>query len=602
MFDSLKQEVAEKLAAAADMPVDDVLPSIELGKMGDLSSKIAFVLAKERKANPVQIASEISRKLESGTNFDRVEATGPYINFYLSDRAFSAVLSDILAKKERYGSGKSRKSKVVVEFPAVNPNKPWHIGHLRNALLGDSVARILEFDGYSVERMDYINDLGLQVAQSLWGVLNYDSDPSGKFDRWLGEQYVGIAKRFELDKDVVNGVRDLIKDMESGDNEIADVGRKLAEQCVKAQYETSFALDIYHDVLIFESDIMQSIFDEGIEYLKESDCVFHEKEGKNTGCWVVRFSAEEFGKMENPDKILIRSDGTAVYTGKDVIFHLWKFGKLKGKFKYKPFIRQPNGKVAYMSSSDGKSMAFGNADIAVNVIGVEQKYPQRVVADILKKFGGDSEPKLLHLSYEHVGLPDQKFSGRKGTWVGYTVDDFISEAQEKVKEYIKLDFSESEKKEISQVVGIGAIKFSFLKPSSDKRMTFRWEEALNFEGDSGPYAQYAYVRTKSILEKAKEDPKVSGQTILNDSEKSLIKRLGQFPDAVSRCSKELAPHHLSQYVLDVAADFSSFYAKSPVLSAEDEKTRRTRLAITLATGIVIKNALYLLGINCPERM
>lgn len=601
MLETIKHEISEILASAVDIPAKDILETIELGKMGDLSSKIAFVIAKQKKENPAKLALDIARKIQCNDTFDKIEAVGPYINFYLSDKAYSSILSDVISKKENYGAGEKKKSKILVEFPSVNPNKPWHIGHLRNALLGDSVARILEFDGYSVERMDYINDLGLQVAQSLWGFLNYDSDPSGKFDAWLGEQYVGIAKKFEGDKDVVNGVRDIIKDMEEGGNEIADAGRKLAEQCVKAQYETSFALDIYHDVLIFESDIMQTIFDEGVTYLKESESVLHEQEGKNAGCWIVRFSGDEFGKMENPDKILIRSDGTAVYTGKDVIFHLWKFGKLDNTFDYEPFIKQPNGKTAYMSSSNGKPMDFGKADTAINVIGVEQKYPQRVVAEILRKLNNNDAHDLKHLSYEHVGLPDQKFSGRKGTWRGYTVDDFISEAQEKVKEYIKLDFSEKQKKEIARIVGIGAIKFSFLKTSSDKRMTFRWEEALNFEGDSGPYAQYAYVRTKGILEKTKETPSVEHITF-NDSEKALIKRLSQFPDIISRCSRELAPHHIAQYLLDTAADFSTFYTKSPVLSADDEKIRKTRLALTLATGIVLKNALYLLGLNCPDKM
>jgi arginyl-tRNA synthetase len=300
--------------------------------------------------------------------------------------------------------------------------------------------------------------------------------------------------------------------------------------------------------------------------------------------------------------VLIRSDGTAVYTGKDLIFHLWKFGKLKAGLGYEPFVKQPNGKTAYKTSAGGKPMDFGNASEVINVIGVEQKYPQRVIVEVLRRLKfSDEAANLHHLSYEHVGLPDEKFSGRKGTWVGFTADELLSEAQKRVMEKIKLDIEEKEKQGIARTVGAGAIKFSFLKGSSDKKITFRWDEALNMEGDSGPYLQYAYVRTCGILGKTREKPAVDAVSF-NPHEKNLIKKLARFRDAVERSSRERAPHHIAQYALDVAADFSSFYTSSPVISAEDADVRRTRLAITMATGIVLKNALHLLGVECPERM
>ncbi len=602
MLEELKTEVAQLLSDAAGIAADEVGPTIEIGKVGDISSSMAFVLAKKRNVNPAKIAEKIAGKVKKPPHFKKIEAAGPYINFYLSDYAYADIVSNVLTKKEKYGAGKKKKGKVLIEFPSVNPNKPLHVGHLRNALLGDSVGSILEFEGHPVERMNYINDLGLQVAQSLWGFLNYDSDPKGKFDLWLGEQYVGISKRFEEDKNVVSGVRDVLRAMEKGDNEIAGAGRNIAEQCVRAQYETMLNFGIYHDVLVFESDIMRTIFEEGADLLKKSDAVVHEKEGTNAGCWVVKFTAEELGKMENPDKVLIRSDGTAVYAGKDVIFHLWKFGKLKKDFRYEPFLEQPNGRTAYKTSSRGEPLDFGHAKRVINVIGVEQRYPQQVIVEVLRKMHFNKEASgLEHLSYEHVGLPQEDFSGRRGTWVGYTADDLLGEAQEKVMEKIKLDLSKEEKNEIAKTVGVGAIKFSFLRTSSDKKITFRWKEALSLEGDSGPYAQYAYVRTKGILGKSKEEP-AAEVIVFNEDEKKLLKRLVQFSEVVSRSARELAPHHLAQYVLDVAADFSSFYNTSPVLAAEDENVRKTRLSITLATAIVLKNALNLLGVECPERM
>ncbi|MBI5227697.1 arginine--tRNA ligase [Candidatus Micrarchaeota archaeon] len=627
MIIEIKEELAKIISKNANVSFDDALASLEGGKVGDLSSKIAFVLAKEKKANPALLAHELAAKLAKAKpdTIEEIESTGPYVNFYLSPRAYASIINEILEAKDHYGSSKNnktskndkagksktkkeqpeKKGKVLIEFPSVNPNKPWHIGHLRNALLGDSVARILEFDGYVVERMDYIDDLGLQVAQSLWGFLNYDSNPHGKFDQWLGEQYVGVAKKFEDDKTVVDGVRDVLKLMEEGNNEVSNAGRSMAEKCVLAQYETAFMFNIYHDVLIFESDILQTIFEEGMDLIKQSGSVIRATEGKNTGCWVVQLSPkfeEEFGKMDNPQKVLIRSDGTAVYTGKDVIFHLWKLGKLKNDFLYEEFTKQPNGKTAYKSSVRGKKMQFAHADRAINVIGVEQKYPQRVIVEVLRTLNFKEAECLHHLSYEHVGLPDEKFSGRKGTWIGFTTDELAAEAQSRTMEKIKLDgVGEKEKKDIARIVGIGAIKFSFLKSSSDKRITFKWEEALSLEGDSGPYMQYAYVRTNGIFSKTKEKEKVS-EIKFNDSERKLLKDLASFGEIVTRSSKELAPHHICQYALSVAAAFSSFYANSPVIAESDESVRRTRLAIAKATSIVLKNALGLLGIECPERM
>ena len=358
-------------------------------------------------------------------------------------------------------------------------------------------------------------------------------------------------------------------------------------------------------MLIFESDILRTIFEEGLESIKANDAVELEAEGKNMGCLVVRLSPEiekEFGKMENPDKVLIRSDGTAVYTGKDIIFHLWKFGKLKNDFRYEPFIAQPNGRTAYKSSSKGKPMDFGHAQSVINVIGVEQKYPQRVIAEVLRrmKYGRDAD-NLSHLSYEHVGLPDEKFSGRKGTWIGFTADELIAEAERLVLEKIALGMDQKEKSGIARTVGVGSIKFSFLRAGSDKRITFKWDSALSMEGDSGPYLQYAYVRTKGIAAKAKEKAEVKNIKF-NPQERQLIRKMAQFREAVERGSRERAPHHLAQYSLELSTDFSGFYGSSPVLTADDADVRKTRLAITEATGIVLKNALWLLGIECPPRM
>ena len=607
MLIQLKSEAAELIAKAAGANKEVALNSLETPKeaFGDLSSRIAFLLAKEMKKSPLEIAKEIANKIKPSRSFEKIEATGPYVNFFFSQEAFRSILQQILKDKECFGSGKKLPGKTIIEFPSVNPNKPWHIGHLRNAILGDSVARILEFSGTEVERLDYIDDLGLQVAQSLWGFLHLGHKPHGKFDLWLGTQYVEVAKKFEKEKNLEADVRTVLKQMEEGDNEVAKIGRWLAEECVRAQYQTAFAFNIMHDALIFESDIVRTVFSEGIESLKKSGAITHETEGKNAGCWVVKLPKEfeeEFGEMRDADKILIRSDNTAVYTGKDVIFHLWKFGKLRNEFSYEPFIEQPNGKIAFKTSGKGKKMKFGKASRVINVIGMEQRYPQAVISEVLKKLGYEKEAAgMIHLAYEHVWLPGEKFSGRAGTWVGYTADELLEEARQRVKEKITIEASDEEKKKIADIVGASAIKFSFLKTVAEKKITFKWEEALSMEGDSGPYVQYSFVRSKGILGKTTEKSSI-GKYEFNPEEKMLIRAFAEFGEIAQRCNKEFAPHHLCQYLLSLAGHFNSFYRVSPVLKAEKEEERRTRLAIVQASSIVLGSGLGLLGIESPEKM
>ncbi len=613
MLDEINKEAQELVfqACGKKLKKNEIAQTLETAKegFGDLSSRAAFALAPKEKKNPAEIAAGIAGKIDVSKSrfFSRIEAIGPYINFHLNDSAHLFILKKILKDGEKFGSGRKKRKKVMVEYPAVNPNKPWHIGHLRNAILGESVSRMLEFNGWKVERADLINDMGLQVAQSLWGYLKEEGKIEGKADFWLGEEYVKVAKKFESDENVQREVRDIMKRLENGGNEISEKGRMLAEECVKAQYETGFSYDIFHDVLVFESNIIPSLFEEGIGMLKKNRAVVHEKSGRNTGCWVVKFSdkfLKEFGELKEPDKILIRSDGTATYTGKDVMFHLWKFGKLKkSRLFYEPFVKQPNGKIAYKSSQKGRQMDFGNADMIVNVIGVEQKYTQRVVIEILERLGYKKEASdYIHLAYEHVALPEEKFSGRKGTWIGYTADELLEESKKRVREKIKGEMSELVKEEVTAAVGAGAIKFTFLKTNADKRITFKWEEALSLEGDSGPYLQYAYVRTKGILQKTEEKPLPAEKYPFGEEEKRLLKRLSEFPQAAEKAAAEMSPQIIAKYLLELSSDFNKFYTKCPVLNAENEIQKKTRLALVLSTSTVLSKGLDLLGIRCPEMM
>lgn len=594
---------------------------------GDFASTLAFDLAKKKKTNPVQLAKTIAEHVGEHEWVETTKHDGPYLNFVLSEKFYSRVLTEISECSVCFGSNAPSKRKVIVEFPSVNPNKPWHAGHLRNAILGDCIARVLAFAGDSVERLDYIDDLGLQVAESVWGFMRVSDKVVGKLDHWLGAEYVEVTKKMEEDKHVALKVREVLKSLEEGTSKTAKLGRELCEKCVKAQYETAFSLGIFHDALVWESDIVRSkLFENGLKKMLATGGVLKESTGDNAGCIVAKLSAlEEFKDMKSPDKVLVRSDGTAMYTGKDVAFQLWKFGLIDAELKFSKFSTQPNNTELWMSTSKGEKKQFGKADVVVNVIGVEQAYPQKVVAEILKRMGFEQQASnSIHLAYEHVVLPEGRFSGRQGTWKGFTADELIEEAKKRAKEQIREKFenlSEQEKEEIASVVGAGAIRFSFVRVSPEKKILFEWEKALSFEGDAAPYIQYMHARASRIMEKAgsneseqseeckksREQPAASTDSakqfhFTHAEERKLAKLLARFPSVVQQAAKQCRPHVIADYSLEVATEFGKFYNECQVLQEKNEKAKTTRLALVKATKTVLHNALELLGVKAPERM
>ncbi|MFA6213825.1 MAG: arginine--tRNA ligase [Candidatus Micrarchaeia archaeon] len=602
MYLKLKGELASAVARASGVSEEEAEASIELprGQFGDVASSVCFMLAKKEKKSPVQLAAEVCAKLELPEWVAEAKTAGPYINFFLSDKFYAELLQEAAKAGAAFGRGKGRSGKTIIEFPSVNPNKPWHIGHLRNALLGDSVARVLEAAGENVERADYIDDLGLQVAQSFWGYLNLGKTPEGKLDLWLGKEYVEAAKRFEESEEVQKQVRQLVKEMEEGEGRNASECRKLVEKCVAAQYETAFKFSVYHDVMIFESDILRTIFEEGMARIKENPAIVKETEGKNAGCLVAKMTSPEFASMESPDKILVRSDGTATYTGKDVIFQLWKFGLLKSDFSYSEFMVQPNGEACMMSAKKGKPGKFGNASRVINVIGMEQAYPQKVIKEILLSMGYRKEAeRSVHLSYEHVGLEDSKFSGRQGTWVGYTTDELFEEGVKRAEGKIKPDVQGVERGKIAAAIAAAAIRFTMIRTTPEKKITFRWDDALSLEGDSAPYAIYAHARAHKIFEKGGAG---EAGAAFEPAEKELLKKVMLLDFVVSESARQLRPHIVAEYCLDLAALYNKFYNACPILSCEDEKAREGRLATNFAAKVAMSNALGAIGVPALERM
>ena len=586
---------------------------------GDMASSIAFRLAKLLKRKPTEIASAIASRAKPAGFVSRFEELNGYVNAFIDERAYSAaVVSGVLGEGASYGSsGMGRGERVMVEFPSVNPNKQWHVGHLRNALLGDAVCNLLANCSFDAEREDYIDDLGLQVAETLWGWEYLSSKPDKKFDLWLGEQYVEVNRRMAEDATVKAKVDALLKRMEDVDShELSAARKEITEPCVLAQSETAFAYGIYHDVMVWESDIVRAqLLQRALALALEKGIVEKAGGGKYAGCTVVKLDrlskyAKELEGAREDAKVIIRSNGVATYIAKDFAFHLWKFGLIGADFKYKELIgRQPNGKPLFSTAPEGTAKEFGRAGKAVNIIDASQRHEQLIMRLMFVLLGReDIADNLVHLAYGRVRVAEGGLSTRKGTWQGkersYTADDLLREVRAKAHGIV----SKSEKIEktedagdISGKVALAAIKFEFLRIAPEKEIVFSWEKALSFEGNSGPYCLYTYARASRILEKAgsanlpKAYPNVS-----RGHDFELVKLMGRFQETAEKACSEYRPNVITDYLLDLASEFSKFYEAMPVLKGGE--AMEERLAIVSAFRQVVRNALALLGIGVVERM
>ncbi len=605
-----KQEVCTQLQAAIakqrwklPKPVEDTVKQPPDPKMGDLASTVCFDLASVVHKAPSWICVELSKSLKPSGLIKKVEVSGNYLNFFVDfHKLAETTLKSVETADEGYGKSKGKKEKVVIEHTSVNPTKPLHIGHGRNAVLGDTTARIMRAVGKDVEVQNYIDDMGRQVAETLLAYKNMKKKPTAKFDHALGLIYAEMHRKVGEDPELDAKVKEALGELEEGKGATAKLARELAERCVTENLKTTDRLGISYDVLVWESDLARSkLLNEAISMLKKTSKLV-EGEGDRAGTLVLRLS--EYG-IE--DKVLVRSDGTTVYTARDIAYQLWKFGKTKTKLKFKLNSKRPDGTKTYETSRLGQVRSYGGADSVVNVIGAEQKFPQQVVFTALRLLGYEKEyENSRHLAYEHVWLPSGKFSGRKGTWIGFSVDDVIEEAVARAHDVVKEhapDESAEFWKKAAEFVGVGAVKYSLLSTSPEKKIVFKWEEALNFDRNSGPALQYSHARACSILRKMKsKGGKHKAGIFKCPQEERLIKLLSRFPDVVLEASSTLQPHFLAQYASEVAIAFNTFYEACPVKDAETAELRNARLRLVNAVGIVLRNALGLMGIFAPERM
>jgi len=636
--------------------------------MGEVASPVCFELAKRLKKPPRALAQEIANSLKPIPGVARVEvAGGGYLNAFL-DRGefFRAACSESL--KEAPAPGPDA-PKVLVEHTSVNPNKAAHIGHLRNAVLGDTFCRLLRYAGKRVEVQNYIDNTGVQVADVVLGFTHLELRTPGevraladqpKFDYLCWDLYTRVTQWLAEDKSRLKLRARTLKEIEEGHGEAAKMAEVVSTAIVHCHLRTLDRLGIDYDLLSRESEILHLKFwDAAFEMLKQRGAIQYATSGKNAGCWVMELPSDKEkpeaveGEVEEPAeladaKIIVRSNGTVTYVGKDIAYHLWKFGLLGRDFHYRRFHKHPDGHEAWTTAStDGESGApeFGHAREVFNVIDSRQAYPQQVVVAGLRALGyAEEADHLKHFSYNVVALtprcalemgyeippedakrPYIEVSGRKGQ--GVKADDLIDQLLESTRQEVETRHPElagtHDGNQIANAVAIGALRYFLLRFTRSTVIAFDFKDALSFEGETGPYVQYAVVRINGIGRKWSELGEEMRQADIRNYVRMESKELdvSQFLGAplgddlwdltllaglldarVGAAVDAQEPAFLTRYAFELAQAFNVFYHKHQILSEQDTERRSFLLRLTGLVHQQLVTALALLGITPPEMM
>ncbi len=604
--EQLALALADALARLEVEGVDIPIQEVPAGKPGDYGTPVAFGLARVLRKNPAAIAQEIVAQLELPAGVHRAEAVGPYINVFLDPGSYVA---EVVASAP---DAPSRDDKVIVEHTSINPNKEAHVGHLRNIVLGDAVARILRADGHRVEVQNYIDDTGRQAAESLFAVDHFGAsyDGSRKYDHWLGELYVRLGRAKESDAEAIEqGVGEVMHRLERGEL------RGEVTITVRALLETSYALGVEYDLLVWESDVVTSGFlDRGLDILRASDYVRTPSEGKYASALVMDVS-EFIPGLEEPEVVVLRSDGNAMYVAKDIGYQFWKVGLFEG-LRFEPFDTQPSGKVLYSSGPSGElhpdDRTFAHGDAVINVIDVRQSHPQTIVRTALKfTAAAASYDRSHHLAYEVVTLEGQAMAGRKG--ITLSIDEVVDEAVRRARAVIEEKNPELQHVDaVARQVGLGALRFGMLKSEAKRTIDFRWDQALSLQGDSAPYVQYAHARAGSILRAAGAagiGSDGADGSLLGTLEVKLAQVVARYPEAIALAARDYAPHVVAQYALELATAWNGYYNHKDAAGRPDTQVlasapglREARLALVAKVKITLAASLALLGIDSPEAM
>jgi arginyl-tRNA synthetase len=609
-----------------DFFISNVNFSVEVAKpgFGDVSSNIAFLLAKELKKNPKEITQMLFEKYSqcSSTLVLKTEAhPSGYLNFFADWTKLSKlILSE--SYLDTFGDVDiGNNSNIIVEHTSVNPNKALHIGHIRNIVVGDTVSRILSKANYKVHVLNYIDDSGLQVADIIVGFKHFKFDeepPNGKkFDHYCGDDvYVKTTQKYELDSSLEEIRKNTLKELEDGDSETAAFGDMITRKVLAGQLQTCWNLNVSYDCLNFESQIIRSgLWSKIFEKLKEMGLIEFENEGKNAQCWVIR------GDNNEDDKVIVRSNGTATYIAKDIPYAAWKLGLLDDPFYYQKYdASQPNSKTLWQTSLNDDDATPQNftAQKVITVIDSRQERLQKIITTLMEKFNSIPD-SYVHLGYESVTLSSDtaktlgletdgkqaQMSGRKGVYV--SADSVCELLKQKITEETKKrhpEMEDSKIERIAQSVSIGTLRYEMIKQDLDKIITFDLTKSLSLEGDTAPYIQYAYARASRILEKSgiKPTTNVDFSLLQEKSELNLVKTIGLFNLQVRDAANNFAPKVIARYCHDLAVAFNSFYEHVKVLDSDNDKLKSSRICLVNSFNITLEKALDLLGISAPNRM
>ncbi len=530
-----------------------------------------FSFTSKVKKSPNEIANDIVKIFGKSEWVEKIEAKGAYVNFFLNkDTLKVSTFKSILEKKENYGYLEKKKQKVIVEHTSANPNGPLHVGRARNPIIGDTIVRIYKAAGYNVESQFYLDDMGKQVAILAWGVnnLNPENIPKSDYDKpdhnTVGYYQVG-SKLLDEDEEISKQIGEIVKKSEEGNRKTIKLIHKAYTPVLEGIKDSLKRINITVDNYVPESNFVKDkSTDSVVEKLKKSKYC-----NKENGAFYL--DMEPFGiKGRKTNFFFLRKDGTTLYATRDIAYHLWK---------------------------------ANHADILINILGEDHKLESKQVEIALKLIKAKKIPKVIFYSF--VSLPGGKMSTRRGrvVYVDELIDECVKRAYDEVKKRRGKELSNKKMKEIAELVGIGALRYNIVKVQPEKDMVFKWEEAINFEGDASPFIQYSHARACSILTKKQDEIKNIKATLLNhESEEKLVKQLAKFPIVIEEACEGFKPHIITTYLFEVASQFNKFYRDCPVLPENNPDLRVARLALVDATRIVLKNGLDILGIVAPEEM
>ena len=667
VHDRLRAHVAHLLTSLyslqpADAPpiVLDYPPNRDLG---DLGTPLAFELARRLRKAPRAIAQEIAGAFGSLEGVDRVAAApNGYLNFFLERRPF--LLDRLAGPKGTALRDEARfPGKAIVEHTAINPNKAAHIGHLRNSALGDTLVRVLRFRGIPVEVQNYIDDTGVQVADVVVGFRALEGKTfaeiraiadSTRFDYFCWDLYARVTGWYDGDKERLTHRSETLHDIERGGNENAEIAAFIADRIVGCHLKTMARMNVDYDLLTWEGDILRLKFwAQAFDVLKAKGAVYLRTEGRLAGCWVMPIQEDaeteatahspEADEAEEREKVIVRSNGVVTYVGKDIAYQFWKLGLLGRDFQYRVFTTRPHGPLWATCSSGGVSdhPLFGGAAYVYNVIDVRQSYLQKLLKQALVAVGHpEGAERSHHFSYEMVALshatarelgvaplPDSEdarrpfveVSGRKG--LGVKADDLLNTLTRNAATEVgkrNAELGDEERLRIAQMIGIAAVRYFLIKFSRGKVIAFDLEEALSFEGESGPYIQYAVVRANNIFQKVQQRYGLDEAALLTSLKDipageltgengtqdlwSLVLEASRLDEVVDQVIRSLEFSVLAKYAFSLAQAFNAFYHRSPILNEERDDVRRWRAAAVIYVRDQLTRALDLMGITVPPRM